>query len=146
MNSTVNLTQLFIERVPTGWFKVRGYTFANLKILSPRRLTKKEKALLENVFESISRQPFPCIWKQLAMNCDPKLLNPDWTQKLSEILIGFENWIGRTFEPRRKIDQAVLRVLGFDSKSIQKILKWLYPALLKEIYILKKMNRVDTGS
>jgi len=37
LNSTINFVQLFIERVPTGWFKVRGYTFDNLLLLSPKK-------------------------------------------------------------------------------------------------------------
>jgi len=44
------------------------------------------------------------------------------------------------------MDKTILEILGFDPQSIKNLLKWLYPALLKEIYILKKMNRVDIAS
>lgn len=146
LNSTINFVQLFIERVPTGWFKVRGYTFDNLLLLSPRKLKKNEKIAIERVFHDVCYQSFPCVWKQLAMNTEPATLTQEWKSKLSEVFDNFEKWLGKGFEPRRKIDEVILKILGYDSQSSEKILKWLYPALLKEVYILKKMNRVDVVS
>ncbi len=146
LNSTVNLVQLFIERVPTGWFKVRGYTFEKLLLLSPRRLSKKEKATLENVFHNICGENFPCIWKQLAMNIDPSTIAPEWRDRLSEVFDNFEQWLGVEFKPRVQIDETILEILGYDSNNIGELLRWLYPALLREVYILKKMNRVDVTS
>jgi len=146
LNSTVNFVQLFIERVPTGWFKVRGYTFADLKILSPKKLSDKEKKMMESTFNEISKQEFPCIWKQIAMNCKPGLFSPEWIRRLAEVFNEFDEWLGKNFEPRRKIDETILTILGYNTDRIKKIQEWLYPTLLKEIYILKKLNRVDMGS
>jgi len=80
------------------------------------------------------------------MNTEPATLTQEWRSKLSEVFDNFEKWLGKGFEPRRKIDEVILKILGYDSQSSEKILKWLYPALLKEVYILKKMNRVDVVS
>lgn len=146
LNSTVNFAQLFIERVPTGWFKVRGYTFDNLLLLSPRKLNRKDKITLRRTFREVSHEDFPCIWKQLAMNIDLSTVTPKWKNMLSEVFPDFEKWLGLGFAPRRKIDETVLRTLGYDPKNSEKILKWLYPSLLREVYILKKMNRVDVTS
>jgi len=143
LNSTINFAQLFIERVPTGWFKVRGYTFDNLSLLSPRKLSKKERNVLEEVFDEVCKVNFPCIWKQLAMNVSRDNIELEWRNRLSEVFDDFERFLGKGFEPRRKIDEAILKVLGYDKQNSEKLLEWLYLTLLKEVYVLKKMNRVD---
>ena len=43
------------------------------------------------------------------------------------------------FDARVEIDEAVLRVLGFGDVEIDRILDYLYPALVNEIEQLKKL-------
>lgn len=146
LNSTLNLAQLFIERVPTGWFKVRGYTFDHLLLLTKNKLDLKEMEDIKKLFNKVKKARFPCIWKQLAMNVSPRKLKAGWKRRLSEIFPDFEKYLGIGFNERREIDELILRVLGYRKTEIKNILKWLYPALLREVYILKKLNRVDITS
>jgi len=146
LNSSINLAQLFIERVPTGWFKVRGYTFNQLQLLSKSRLTSKELASIESLFDKIRRTNFPCLWKQLAMNISKSTFRDEWKEKLSEIFPDLKEYLGRKFNARREIDDNMLKILGFKKNEISDILEWLYPALLRELYIMKKLNRVDITS
>jgi len=146
LNSTINLAQLFIERVPTGWFKVRGYTFNSLLLLSKNKLNPNDSEALINLFDSVSKVQFPCLWKQLAMNVDPQTLTDEWKGMLGEIFTGLKKYLGSGFQTRREIDRVILKILGYSRKEIDDILEWLYPALLREVYILKKLNRVDTSS
>lgn len=146
LNSTINLAQLFIERVPTGWFKVRGYTFNNLSLLSKSKLSPNDLEAITDLFDSVSKIRFPCLWKQLAMNVDQQTLTDEWKKMLAEIFPHFKKYLGSSFRTRREIDEVILKILGYKRKEINDILEWLYPALLREIYILKKLNRVDTSS
>ena len=145
LNSTINIAQLFIKRVPTGWFKVRGYTFDKLLLLSQKKLNKKEIATLNDVFHEVRKESFPSLWKQIARNVAPGTLTPEWKRMLSDIFLNFDKHLGRGFEPRRKIDNVILGILGYNEDDRKRILEWLYSALLKEVYILKKMNKVDVS-
>lgn len=146
LNSTINLAQLFIERVPTGWFKVRGYTFNELQLLYKSKLASKELEDIKTLFGKIRKVSFPSLWKQLAMNISKETLKDEWKGKLSEIFPDFKKYLGRKFRARREIDEQILEILGFKKKGINDTLEWLYPALLRELYILKKLNRVDITS
>ncbi len=145
LNSTLNLSA-FIERVPTGWFKVRGYTFDHLLLLTKNRLDLKEMEDIKKLFNKVKKTRFPCIWKQLAMNVSPRKLKAGWKRRLSKIFPDFEKYLGIGFDERREIDELILRVLGYKKTEIKNILKWLYLALLREVYISKKLNRVDITS
>ena len=80
------------------------------------------------------------------MNVSPRKLKAGWKRRLSEIFPDFEKYLGIGFNERREIDELILRILGYRKTEIKNILKWLYPALLREVYILKKLNRVDITS
>jgi hypothetical protein len=146
LNSTINLAQLFIKRVPTGWFKVRGYTFGQLQLLHKIKLTSEEFGEIERLFDETKETKFPCLWKQLSMNIPEGELSNEWKEKLSEIFPNFKKCLGTRFTARVEIDRLLMKVLGFEKEEINDTLKWLYPALLKELYIQKKLNQVDITS
>lgn len=58
---------------------------------------------------------------------------------LSEVFNGFKEYLGEGFKPRRKIDKEIMDLLGIPTKDQEKILKRLYPDLIKEIGVLKKL-------
>jgi hypothetical protein len=57
-NSSINFVQLIIERVPTGWSKVRQYVLEELKVLAIDKLSKDEKDLLLRIFDETSKEEY----------------------------------------------------------------------------------------
>ena len=83
----------------------------------------------------MSKEEFPSIVTQLIMNSNREDFKKEEISRFSEVFEDFEDLIGKGFTPRRKIDTAILDIIGEDIK----VLNDLYPRLLKEIYILKNM-------
>lgn len=141
LNSALNYAQLFLEQIPTGWFKIRGYVFNKLLMISPDKLRDSERELLLYTFDELKSIEFPCIWAQLAMNVDKNKF-PYEIDDFSNTFSDFKERLGKGFEPRIKLDSIILNTLGY-TKNKQDILDWLYASLLNEIHIRKKINRVD---
>ncbi len=145
LNSAINLLQLFVERIPTGWFKIRQYVLESLKIIDIQRLKDAEKDVLLKIFEDISNKEFPCIWQQILRNvaiADVSLLNKELiceTFKISDS--DYENLVNNPFEPRIKMDTAILKTLFPRKKKqeINEILNQIYFYLIDEILVAKKL-------
>ena len=145
LNSAINLLQLFVERIPTGWFKIRQYVLESLKVIDIHRLKEAEKDKLLNVFEEISDKEFPCVWKQILRNVsttDVSLLNKDLiceTFKISDS--DYEELINNPFKPRIKMDMAILNIIFPRKKrqDIEDILNQVYLYLIDEILVAKQL-------
>jgi hypothetical protein len=137
-NSSLNFIQLLINRIPTGWFKIRGYVFEQLKAPSIERMSSSLREYAMSVFEKYKNEPFPAIWIQLARNVDKeKVQAQDW-KLLKNTFENFEIEVGRGFEPRKDIDLLFLEILNSDLKNEPEFLSDLYLKLLKEICLIKK--------
>jgi hypothetical protein len=103
LNSSLNFIQLLINRILTGWFKIRGYVFEQLKAPA---IDKMSSSLLEQamfIFEKYKDETFPAIWIQMARNIDKeKVISYDWNL-MKNTFENFENEVGRGFEPRKKL-------------------------------------------
>ena len=145
LNSAINLLQIFVERIPTGWFKIRQYVLESLKIIDIQRLKDAEKEDLLNIFDDISDKEFPCIWQQILRNvsaADISLLNKDLiceTFKISDS--DYENLVNNPFEPRIKMDTAILKIIFPRKKKqeIDSILNKIYLYLIDEILVAKQL-------
>jgi len=145
LNSAINLLQLFVERIPTGWFKIRQYVLESLKIIDIQRLKDAEKEDLLKIFEEISDKEFPCVWKQILRNVastDVSLLNKDLICKTFKISDSdYNNLVNNPFEPRIKMDKAILKII-FPRKKKQEIdglLNSIYLYLIDEILVAKQL-------
>jgi hypothetical protein len=145
LNSAINLLQLFVERIPTGWFKIRQYVLKSLKVIDIHKLKETEKEELLNVFEDISDNEFPCIWKQILRNVsttDVSLLNKYIICETFHISDSdYEELINNPFEPRIKMDMAILNILFPRKKrqDIEDILNQVYLYLIDEIIVAKQL-------
>ena len=149
LNSSPNILQFLINRMETegAWMELGKFILENIKVLNIDRannklknkgkntLTKKQTNKLLNVFDEVSKEEFPSIVTQLIMNSNREDFKKEEISRFSEVFEDFEDLIGKGFTPRRKIDTAILDIIGEDIK----VLNDLYPRLLKEIYILKNM-------
>jgi len=75
----------------------------------------------------------------LAMNCEESLFSSEDRDKILEQFKGVKELFEKKFEPRKIMDKAILDMLGIEAEKQDKLLEKLYPALLKEIAILKGM-------
>jgi len=112
-NSTINILQMFLNRVETrgAWMQFHKYVMKSLLILNPSKLTKDKKKSLLQVFDEIKNLEFPTFLNQLE----------------------------ESHPARRKIDEVILKTLGFKEKEIKDLLDYLYPALHREILRLKEL-------
>lgn len=140
-NSSFHILQVLVNRIPTRgtWMEFTGYLLDELKILDPKNLNKKEKEDLLKVFNDISKQEFPSIVEQLAMNINIKYIDEKEINALEKTYSVIRGKIGIGFSPMREIDTAILGVLGFEREKINNILDRLYISLLREIKILTDM-------
>ena len=67
-DSNLDLIQLLINRIPTGWFKIRGYVFDALKAPDVNKLDSSAVNDILELFETLKDKEFPAIWIQLARN------------------------------------------------------------------------------
>lgn len=144
-NSSLNILQSLIERFPTrgGWLEIFKYIYENMYVTDPTELSSSDREEILNVFDEIRKEEFPSIWQQLAMNTNPDRLTGEEKRTLAEVFEGFDNWLGRGFEPRKKIDKAILSVLRYPDEQQNDLLEYLYLSLLREIETLKKMMQSD---
>ena len=94
--------------------KSQGIIFALIHgIRELRKISKKEKDSLLQLFDKIRNVSFPSIVEQLK--------NRFWA--------------------REEIDKTFLKILGFNDKETKEILDFLYPALANEIEQLKALMK-----
>lgn len=112
-NSSLNIFQVLLDRIETegAFMSLPKYVLLNSYILNPTKLTKEQRKQLLKIYEEVSDIEFPSLTDQLE----------------------------KGLPARRKIDQAILRVLGFSDEEIGGLLGYLYPALHKEIQRLKEL-------
>ena len=151
LNSSLNFLQLFVQRVPTGWFKIRQYVVESLKLLDVQKLSKAEIEDCLNVFNEICNIEMPCIWKQILFSFserDKKRVN------VEEIVSDFSSTrnpldpqeikkiLSTSFPHRREMDSVILKLLLPDVSKIkiQKMLDKVYPLLFEEIKIMKRLQ------
>jgi hypothetical protein len=139
-NSSLNFIQLLINRVPTGWFKIRGYVFQLLKAPEIDRINLATLQKILGVFDKLHDEEFPAMWIQLARNVAREMISPsDWIL-MKKTYENFENEIGKGFEPRVIIDRLFIDILNPDLKAanFSTFLSELYIKLLKEICLIKQ--------
>jgi len=114
LNSTSTLLQLCRLKSETqmNWGHVGKEDWLITKQLNPNKLTDQEKDELLMLFDNISKNSFSSLKNQLN-----------------------EGSI-----ERKKIDEAILKILGFDSKKIQKILLSLYQVTYSLIISMGNTN------
>lgn len=135
-NSAINFVQVLIERVPTGWSKIRQYVLEELKVLSFKDLSANDKKRLLSVFENIRHEVFPSVWIQLARNLQSERIPQDKLKAYLHHFDGIGEQFGKGFSPRLAIDKAIMTVLGIDEKAQESLLRELYLYLLDETMVL----------
>ena len=112
-NSTPNLIQMFLNRTETrgAWMKTDIKSLKETYVLDPRKLNREQSDELLKLFDSIATIPFPSISEQ------------------------FRN----AHSTRKRIDEAILEIVGFGEKEKEDVLTRIYPALFNEIEKLKTL-------
>jgi hypothetical protein len=114
-NSSINLLQVLLNRIETrgAFMRFREWMLREFLVLDPHALSNEERSRLLLVFEKVGRERLPSLVVQL-----------------------------RSRHPvRQEIDMAILSILGFSSGEIERILSYLYPALVEEIDRLKSLMK-----
>ena len=114
-NSTLNLLHLLVYRTETrgAWMKIHEYMLKETYVPSLRKMSKKERESLLQLFNKVRNISFPSIVEQLK--------NRFWA--------------------RETVDKVFLKILGFNDKETKEILDFLYPALANEIEQLKALMK-----
>ena len=112
-NSSLNLLQVYLQRMETGgtWMEINSGMINDFFIPNVDLLSLDEKSSLLKLFESLKNTPFMSILDQLKTS----------------------------FAPRKEIDLAILRLVGYSTNDANRYLDSLYPALAKEIEKLTLM-------
>jgi len=138
-NSSLNFIQLMKHRIPTGWFKIRGYVFENLKALSLEKISINKKRAALELFGELRETQFPAIWKQLARNIPKNYLTVSDLTLMRRVFGDFDNELGKGFEARKSIDLMFMKILDIKSKeSSSEFLIQMYAKSLKEICLIKQ--------
>lgn len=111
-NSSIHLAQIFHERIEDIWLDVHKYILKNMLVLNPRSLKPRQKRMLIKVFEEVSHVQFPSLERQYE----------------------------KPLEERRKIDLAILGVMGFKREESEQLLVELYTAIRRQFKILKEIS------
>ena len=93
--------------------KIHEYMLKETYVPDLRKISKKEKGSLLQLFDKIRNVSFPSIVEQLK--------NKFWA--------------------REEIDKTFLKVLGFSDEETEEILNFLYPVLANEIEQLKALMK-----
>jgi hypothetical protein len=112
-NSTPNLIQMFLNRTETrgAWMKTDIEALKEMYVIDPRTIGRKEINELLEIFDSIATLSLPNITEQL-----------------------------RTAHfARKRIDETILKIIGFSESETDNILALTYPALYNEIDKLKTL-------
>lgn len=138
-NSSIGLIQLLSERMETrgGWMQFHKFIMNDLRV---PYFDKPQKKHLLAVFNQLSTTRFPSLVEQFALLTAPSSVSELFQKRLSKAFDEhmLDN-LGKGFPIRRKIDEAILNALGWKQEKIDSVLEWLYPALLKEILVLKEI-------
>nr|MDO8108906.1 hypothetical protein [Candidatus Sigynarchaeota archaeon] len=144
LNSALNMIQLFTERNPTGWFKIKQFILEGLKIIDINKLEPEARKLLLSTFESVSNKPFLCMWQQFFVNIPDGMIDASFKKELIDTFkLGNIEYIAirtaRCLE-RKEIDAIFMKIF-FPSKKAEEIeqeLHCIYLDLVKEIMIEKR--------
>jgi len=137
-NSTPNMLQILLERQGT-WIILHKYILKQMQVPVWEELNDDEQEAVLDVYSEFTEAEFPSLWKQLAMNCSRDQMRTQDIQIIEEAFDGADNLIGDGFEPRKRIDETMLSVLGFQEDEVDDLLEVLYPSVLGEIAVLKNM-------
>ncbi len=143
-NSTLNLLQIFFNRVETrgAWMQLHEYVIKDLKMPNIHIWTRKERYPFYQLFDEIRDQKFPPLWQQLAMNILSSEIKPQDSDLLKNQYPSFEKIVGKQFKPRKKLDYLLLDILGIVSPNeYESFLQKIYLSLLLEFAVLKKMMK-----
>lgn len=140
-NSSFGLLEYLFQRDEDegGWMQLQKYIIENLKVPQISELSEDDKKELINVFDEVSSEEFPPILKQFTQICPSSLI----TEELKELLTNqtrfsdLKDELGKGFEPRKKIDEAVLKYIFKQSAPNDDFLNDLYFKLLIELLWLQ---------
>jgi tRNA1(Val) A37 N6-methylase TrmN6 len=112
-NSTINALQIFLGRIETrgAWMAFRQYVMSSFMVIDPLGLPRSQRQKILRTFEDVKDAILPSFLEQLK----------------------------QSHPIRRKIDELVLEIIGFEKAKIEVILKDLYPAFANEIEKLKTL-------
>jgi len=111
-NSSINLAQIFYERIEDIWIDIHKYTLNDFYVINPKILSNEEKKKLLDLFDICSKREAPNLEEQYILNAEFK----------------------------REIDIAILSILGFSDSKVEKILANLHEALQIQFKALHEMG------
>ncbi len=143
-NSSFGILEYLFQRDEDrgGWMQLQKYIIKKLKVPNISKLYANDKENLVQTFNDLSSEQFPPILVQFVRSCPMNKITDEIMDliKNQKTFPGLEDEIDIGFEPRRKIDSAVMKyIFHKNSKSYDNELNELYFNLLREILFLKNM-------
>jgi len=116
-NSTLFLAEILSKRTQTrgSWRRIDEHYVFEMSCIDPSKISSIERQVLLSLFEEVSDDRFPSLIEQLRSG----------------------------FEPRKKIDMAFLKILGFDEDAQRELLRGLYEATYSRIRSMKETMKGD---
>lgn len=140
-DSTIGLLQFFLSRIPVegAWTKFRRYSQSGFYTFDPDSLTDEEEQELERAWNEWHEVECPSIPEQMVLLTDSDDFDIEDERRVERHYEARDK-IGDGFEERRKLDKAVLNVLGVPESQHEDLLDELYKGLLLELIELKEMG------
>ncbi|MFX1505369.1 MAG: class I SAM-dependent DNA methyltransferase [Promethearchaeota archaeon] len=141
-NSTLNLLQIFLNRVETrgAWMQLHEYVIKDLKVPNINDWHLEKKIPFFRLFDELSKEEFPPLWQQLAMNVSLSDITQEHYELLKDQFQKFDQVVGTKFIARRKIDALFFNSTGIKNMN-ESLIQEIYLNFLMEIAILKKMMK-----
>lgn len=138
-DSTFGWLQSIFDRIETrgGWIEWHKYIVQKYRV--PQLHALEDRSQLLDTFKEVKSDDSPSMVVQLARNSVKEHLSVEESEEVSEAFDGLDEEIGRGYEPRRKLDKAVLTLAGMNAEEQDNFLDEFYTNLLVEIVALKLM-------
>jgi type I restriction-modification system DNA methylase subunit len=139
-NSTLNLLQIFLNRVETrgAWMQLHKYVIKDLKVPNISNWTLEKRIPFYQLYDEINEMEFPPFWQQLAMNVSLSDIPQEKFELLRNQFPNFDKVVATQFKARKRLDTLLSENLGKNDKN-ESLMQEIYLNFLLEIAILKKM-------
>jgi type I restriction-modification system DNA methylase subunit len=140
-DSTFGWLKNISDRVETegGWILWHRYIVREFRTPSLQKLDDKQQKALLDGFNDWKDEDTPPMYIQVARNANPGNFSKSELDEIEEEYEGLKSELGDGYEPRKKLDKAVMEAAGLDEEVQSEIFDEFYNDFLLELTSLKGM-------
>lgn len=138
-DSTFGWLQSIFDRIETrgGWIEWHKYIVQKYRVPQLHQLDNRDELL--ETFDEVKSDEAPSLVVQLARNADESKFSDEELGEIEEAFDGLSQQLGQGYEPRRKLDKAILSLSDIEESKQGSFLDEFYSYMLLEVVILKLM-------